>query len=251
MEENENGGFTFSYPLADTLNPSLSVYKNGYYLATSDLPKKRMGERYALIISLKPKQNPIPLIAFRWMGDEAPFLYSGIKSIKYYDCLKADWLPPNGKGEKADLMFSYHRYSKGEKTFMWFKVCFTNPNDGFEEVTESYAEDMRIREAPPTRHLQNQFDIIEELNSDGLPFKHPKMKNYAFRVRTQLTPSGNILSAYYGKFYNAFDFNFLKESCLCGFEYYLNPTPNNRNLEYNGKSINKPKRCASNVSDLR
>ena len=50
-------------------------------------------------------------------------------------------------------------------------------------------------------------------------------RNYFFRVHTVLDENGNIKSVLYGKIYG----DFLK------FSYYLNPTPNDRSVEFDPK----------------
>jgi hypothetical protein len=50
-------------------------------------------------------------------------------------------------------------------------------------------------------------------------------RNYFFRVRTKLDESGNVVSAHYGKIYGDF----------MEFSYYLNPTINDRNVEFDPK----------------
>jgi len=47
-------------------------------------------------------------------------------------------------------------------------------------------------------------------------------RNYYFRVRTKVDDRGNIVSAHYGKIYGDF----------MQFKYYLNPTINDRNVEF-------------------
>jgi hypothetical protein len=47
-------------------------------------------------------------------------------------------------------------------------------------------------------------------------------RDYYFRVRTALDPNGDVKSALYGKIYGDF----------MQFTYYLNPTPNSRNIEF-------------------
>lgn len=249
LVEGKNNEFTFAYPIIEDVRTSLAIHKPGYYYTSYPLPQKK-GDALHVDISLKPKQKPIPLIAIYWDGVEPTFPYDVSASTKYYDCIKADWLPPDGEGTQKDLEFSLQRYRKGRKVFAWFKIRFTNPNDGFEEIVTPYAQDMFIREAPSTPQLLNQLDFIEELH-DGIPVKFPAAKQYAFRVRTQRTPSGELFSAYYGKFYDAFSFNFSQEAWKCGFEYYLNPTPNNRNLEYNGTSLNVPKIRAQRIRRIK
>lgn len=251
IRERKDNVFPFSYPLDKDLRCSLIIYKKGYYYTTHKLSKeKSTRDSVDLVLYLNPVQKPIPLLAIDWQGKEAMFIHDGKESIKRYDCLMADWLPPDGQGVNADMVFSFQRHSEEEKTFAWFSIRFTNPNDGFEEVTEYYAEDMRIREAPATRKLQNQLDFIVETHN-GLVQNAPSLKNYAFRVRTQQTHSGEILSAYYGKLYNAFTLKYGKDYWRCDFEYYLNPTPNDRNLEYNGRSINKPKERVNEIRRIR
>jgi len=48
---------------------------------------------------------------------------------------------------------------------------------------------------------------------------------YYFRVRTKMDENGNVVSAHYGKIYGDF----------MQFRYYFNPTPNDRNIEYDPK----------------
>jgi hypothetical protein len=49
--------------------------------------------------------------------------------------------------------------------------------------------------------------------------------NYYIRVRTKVDDRGNIVSAHYGKIYGDF----------MQFKYYLNPTINDRNVEFDPK----------------
>jgi hypothetical protein len=55
--------------------------------------------------------------------------------------------------------------------------------------------------------------------------------NYFFRVRTVKDKDGNIVSALYGKIHGDFEFVPHQEKKV-SFIYYLNPEPNNRNLEF-------------------
>lgn len=247
---NENALVEISYPNDEGLKSSVFVHKKGYYRTWYNLPRHAERAQHMQIIELIPKQRPISLIAIDWTTNEQTFSYRTPRDVKYYDCLKADWLPPHGEGTKADIEFSLQQYRKDGKDFAWFKIRFTNPNDGVEQITKPYAGDMFIREAPLIRHPLNQIDIIEECQ-DGYPKKLPPERNYAFRVRTQMSPSGELLSAYYGKFYQAFRFHTIRDYWTCGFGYYVNPTPNDRNLEYNGKSLNALKNRVQRIRHLR
>ena len=52
-----------------------------------------------------------------------------------------------------------------------------------------------------------------------------RTRNYYIRVRTKLDEKGNVISAHYGKIYGDF----------MNFTHYLNPTPNDRNVEFDPK----------------
>jgi hypothetical protein len=60
---------------------------------------------------------------------------------------------------------------------------------------------------------------------------------YFIRVRTQLDEQGNVKSALYGKIPGNFRFYAGTKAPRAGmgFDYYLNPTPNDRNVEFDPK----------------
>jgi hypothetical protein len=68
----------------------------------------------------------------------------------------------------------------------------------------------------PIGGYQPQYDQKQMPNPDRI---------YYFRVRTVVDSNGNIQSALYGKIYGDF----------MQFKYYLNPTPNDRNIEFDTK----------------
>ena len=59
----------------------------------------------------------------------------------------------------------------------------------------------------------------------------------AFKSRIKRDADGSIIGAHYGKFYSGIEFmRGLGEYVGVGFLYYFNPTPNDRNLEFDGKN---------------
>lgn len=223
------------------------IAKTGYYSARISLATLLSLEAGTTQkIFLAPKVNPISLIALRHMSHRQEDILP-VDLKRYFDCLKADWLPPYGEGIKADIEFSITRYRKDGTLWDLFQVKFLNANDGFMRIEGAYADGMCIRECPKRLDLMNELLYLRENNKDV----NFKQQDYVFRVRTQLTPSGEVLSAYYGKLYDAFYFNILEEGWMCDFEFYLNPTPNDRNLEFNGESLNYPKLRAHRVNTIR
>lgn len=65
--------------------------------------------------------------------------------------------------------------------------------------------------------------------------KHPApVFGYCFRVRAVLDRDGNVKSALYGKIAGNFRFyaGTIAPTSGMGFDYYLNPKPNDRNVEF-------------------
>ena len=62
-------------------------------------------------------------------------------------------------------------------------------------------------------------------------------KCFCFRIRTKFDDKGNVVEGYYGKIYGdvVMKWSYLGVSRV-GFLYYLNPTPNDRNLEWDMKN---------------
>ena len=57
--------------------------------------------------------------------------------------------------------------------------------------------------------------------------------NYHLRVRTRLDERGNVIDAQYGKIYMDFEAKSNPNvPCFGDFTYYLNPVPNDRNVEF-------------------
>lgn len=155
-----------------------------------------------------------------------------------YDCFVADWLPPYGKGKVPDLEFSMNQNGRNQEIPYIASIRFMNPNDGFMSIAEKYARGMAIREAPKNLSLVNSIDLPIYSTSAKQYDVGLETKQYVFRVRTQLTNDGEVISAYYGKLYNAFKLHIRDSGIDISFFYFLNPSQNNRNLEYNGKSLN-------------
>ena len=65
-------------------------------------------------------------------------------------------------------------------------------------------------------------------------------RNFAFRIRTKKDKNGKIVSAYYGKIYGDIvikkPYGVEELVAAPSFMYYLNPTPLDRNLEWDMKT---------------
>lgn len=150
-----------------------------------------------------------------------------------FDLAVGDWVAPFGKGVTADFIFTGHREtnSQGGSDFK-LTVSFPNPGDGLQEFSSpvyylgSRGSVLRSSEQTPADGYQATWiQTISRRPGKLMESNYNRNRNYYFRVRTVLDHQGNIVSTHYGKIYGDF----------MQFTYYLNPTPNSRDVEFDTK----------------
>jgi hypothetical protein len=177
-------------------------------------------------LMLKKVGKPIAMYA-RYVTQGPPVFNTPVG----YDLTVGDWVGPNGKGITTDIVFNGTLDQKAKNDFDYtLTVSFPKPGDGIQEFAVPDAEKgggLRSPHEAPTNGYQSQ--VVKTMS------RHPGQgtkedmndpnRNYFFRVRTALDENGNVVSAHYGKIYGDF----------MQFTYYLNPTPNSRNIEFDPK----------------
>lgn len=106
-------------------------------------------------------------------------------------------------------------------------VSFPNSADGIQEFTPSDAEKNSALRSPYEAPAEGyQSELVKKMSRhsghDAINEMNDPNRNYFIRVRTVLDGRGKIKSALYGKVYGDF----------MQFTYYLNPTSNDRNVEF-------------------
>ena len=174
---------------------------------------------------LKTIRHPIPMYA-KSVNLGVPVL----DKPAGFDLMAGDWVAPYGKGSNADILFTGHfdKRADDESDFT-LTVSFPNSGDGIQEFTLSELEKasgLRSPHESPAGGYKPQW-IQTDNRKPGRPIQtnRDEKRNYFFRVRTVLDENGNVKSALYGKIYGDF----------MQFRYYLNPTPNERNVEFDPK----------------
>jgi hypothetical protein len=205
--------------------------KRGYYPATKghqfadyrqDDPAKW---NPAIALLLKRVVNPIPMYAKR-LNAHVPVLDKPVG----FDLTAGDWAAPHGNGVRSDINFTGHfdKHPDGGSDFT-LTVSFPNPGDGIQEFAVSDAEkESALRsphEAPETGYQARWVQTDKRNPGSPVETNRDPNRNYLFRVRTVLDEKGNVKSANYGKIYGDF----------MQFQYFLNPTPNDRNVEFDPK----------------
>jgi hypothetical protein len=196
-----------------------------------------------ITVVIREVLNPIPMFA-RIVDTKIPPGEYGIG----FDLKVGDWTEPFGKGIINDFVFNidgfWRSYRDNDSSL---KLTFSNHRDGMigvnKEKTRTDSGLLMPRYAPEEGYqnkwswrrarkmsAENSNDkVVDDLLNDG---------NFFFRVRSLTNDLGIVTNALYGKIYGNFEFigaaSDGKGSAL-SFTYYLNPTPNDRNMEFDPK----------------
>jgi hypothetical protein len=195
-------------------------------------------------------ERPVPLFVRRTILGNGQPISERVQGSFAYDLIKAAWLPPLGNGEHADIVFErMQREDFGEavnplrpefkgKSYKEAVVArFTGEDNGIMEFKPNPNASLLIRTAPELGYgasyvLWHSVDSCNQHHEST-----DKNRHFCFRIRTRRNEKREIVESYYGKIYgdirpvsdkkNLFGVTFL---------YYLNPTPNDRNLEWDRKN---------------
>ena len=251
----KNGEVHFNGRVYDDEVEYFVVDRSGYYPLpyihvrftnmTESLVKKWLPYDEIQIVTLQRKVNPIPLFVREDRKGWARDLTTAPDKKFCYDLVKGAWLPPFGKGEHADIEFQLlPRRDFGVRTGLSgipgqsyrdeIAMRFTGNDNGIISMTPPPNAVLKIREAPFEGYEQQSVSWsgrdknIQPERSDN------KEKCQAFRIRTEKNSEGKIVSALYGKVYGGFPLTYKVQDHPSGvsFTYYLNLTPNDRNLEW-------------------
>ena len=233
-----------------------TIRKKGYYLTTgkvtaytgvSGVLGLRRWEPWnpTLEVVLKKKINPIALyvrnmeklLSRNWID------FPVVDEFVGYDLIARDWVVPYGQGTHRDflLRFEKHRTTARRDYHVTLTVQFPNEGDGIQSYYDEagVGSDLRLPHHAPTSGYLNEVVVNRERSPDKRSKPENKRnredQNYFFRVRTEKDEKGNIVSALYGKMHGGFDLVKFKKKNSTGkirFSYYLNPTPNDTNLEF-------------------
>ncbi len=158
-----------------------------------------------------------------------------------FDLEKGDWVAPHGQGSQSDLIFEYHgSYESTSVYTKSLKMTFKNPKDGAQIFNlDRTSEFMSMYTAPEDKYTSTVLFENERIKAktprDRMATKNTDMgenQYLVFRIRTVTDKDGKIVSANYGKIYGPFEYGLLGGKYRMQFNYYFNPTANDRNLEF-------------------
>lgn len=215
--------------------------KDGYYSA---------GKSYELGHAFEytpEKWNPTLTLVLHKIGRPAP-MYARKARIELpeaekpvgFDLIESDWVAPYGKGKQSDFVFEVHRRWVSRRDFdSALTLTFANPGDGFLPAVAppNRASALRISPAAPAQGYEPRLTRrLSHTPAGGWQTDESKERNYYFRVRTVLDEKGGSKSALYGKIHGDIVIDPINsKTMIVQFTYYLNPTPNDRNVEFDPK----------------
>jgi hypothetical protein len=187
-------------------------------------------------VKMRPKKNPVPMVYKKIFRIKPPVVEQPVG----FDLVRADWVAPHGSGIQSDFIFTV-TLSEVPKRGAKYTLGFSSKTDGIQEYL------------PPDEYASSSFKWPYEAPLDGYKsslsrfayyqFPNPELPgsdlkspiNYMFRVRSRKLDNG-VISGSYGFIQG--EIKIEKENALC-FEYWFNPVPNERSLEYNGVNLLK------------
>ena len=224
------------------------------------------------VITLRPAIRPTALHAKltqpRRHAPDAETTIPVLENGAATDFEIGDWVSPHGDGKVTDILIFFERefvrfdssgwqqtleqrreFSKqayavrGEdwteekfrlKSGLWnlvFKVAFPNAKEGILLVEDGFDAHSVLR----MPHMAYADGYVPEYGYQITSNEYLKRRDdigFFLRTRVELDRQGNIESANYAKIYE--DFKVTIDGKI-EFAYYFNPTPNNRNLEFDPK----------------
>jgi hypothetical protein len=213
----------------DHYYPTRQVYDMGWAF---QYDKNKARWNPSINLTLERILKPIPMYA-RNSQIELPIVDKGVG----FDLMKYDWVAPYGKGSQSDIVFQAKRRWVSRNDFdSNLVVMFPNSGDGLfaaASIPGQGSEGPRISTTAPLDGYVPQLQRELSNTPSGGWKDDGKNQNYFFRVRTALDENGHITSALYGKIYGDFALDPINsKTTWILFTYYLNPTPNSRNLEF-------------------
>jgi hypothetical protein len=165
-----------------------------------------------------------------------------------FDLSKNDFFPPFGSGVKADIFFQLEEKIPYESAFKPYdyrmKISFPNKGDGIQtwKTTDSYKGAFIMPRYAPTEGYKDDLELKYGRDEKDY-FSLYRNENYFIRVRTTLDKDGKVTSALYGKIDRAIRCGVVNSNTgILFFDYYLNPTPLDVNMEHDPKKNLIPKK---------
>ena len=203
-------------------------------------------------IRLQRVEHPIPLFVKACKLDVKREIADVNGGRFAFDLMAGDWLPPFGEGKVADIEFARLPHEdlgsgmndsdvRGTSFRDSMAVRFPGEGNGLVESNPAPNLRLRIRTAPEDGYRPDYLCWTGRNRKLEYVGSYDENRCFCFRIRTRRDDRGRIVEAYYGKIYGDITFvyqfrpEFVPVASVC-MSYYLNPTPLDRNLEWDRKT---------------
>lgn len=238
-----NGKCSFSGKSLNRL--SVGGEKEGYYgsgkvLRLSDRDSERgrwLPYERDVEIVLRKIMNPIPMYAWGLHLEKYPV---STNQWVGFDMLLADWMPPHGLGKSEDARFQISQDLDGDglkKPQRVLYIEFPGAKNGVQALDDCAVS------------YDSHFEFPYSAPKDGYSQKHLKLEkwrnqveykdiinigstNCFFRIRSKVDENGDFVEGLYGKVRGPIDFQGRSNRLSLRMIYYVNPTPNDLNMEF-------------------
>ena len=223
-----------------------SVKKDGYYLTRTQFRFTGLG-----VISLKNGQNipwnPTLRVTLKEIRKPIPMytkqadIQLPLKNRAYgFDFLAGDLVEPDGKGRRADVLL----ICRGDKSYPpslnysnELMIAVKSGGCGFiRKRKDTWSGLKSIHEAPEAGYGQ-VFQLSTKRSSEKVFEKIELAEDEYLIFRTMSQGEDPAGQAHYGKIYGPIRYGITtndREGAGVALCYYFNPTPNDRNLEFDG-----------------
>jgi hypothetical protein len=252
-----NGLFVLECKKADFCDAGFTANKDGYYQSgvpcyfTNVIDGRWLPWDPVVTAVLRRIINPIPMYAKK-VTTKIPMT----NECCGYDLMVGDWVRPAGRGVVSDFVFRVDGSWKDDRNYHYvFSLSFSHGEDGaipFAYPTINRVDDTPVgskllvpNQAPENGYISSNTWHYSQTQTPDL-YGHDAKTNdchkpivFRFRIRSSTNEAGVITNACYGKLRSiSFWPRRLAGSggeVSLNFTYYLNPTPNDRNLEFDPK----------------
>jgi len=247
----DSSGFYVARGKCSIIDPPIRIERKGYYISS-------MKCRFTNILDKVEYQwqpwNPVVTMVVRRVINPVPMYEKRVETkiprtneFFGFDLMRGDWVAPQGQGVVSDLIFKVEGFWKDYRnTDTTLSLRFHQPKDGLLPFAYPVAFGMPIgsefiipREAPLDGYeseLVKRKSRFQGKDRDVQINDFSEGKGYIFRIRSVTNDSGMVTTAYYGGMLRDIEFGGAgKNGSSLKFTYFLNPAPNDRNLEFDPK----------------
>ena len=232
-----------------------SAIKDGYYRSFNKYNKfneakgilgfrKWQPWNLTVELTLKEIKKPVPLYVVTMGSIYRPLEIPKLGKFIGFDLVARDWVAPYGTGAHEDFLFKISGEFDPSPLYVdqTLVLKFNNPHDGIQSrfIKPDVGSVLRMPFHAPEDGYDNELTLRSKGDSkQHFITYHRDDQNFFFRVRTKTDDNGNIISALYGKIHGEISFTIgtLREpdKSSIHFTFYLNPVPNDTNLEFDPK----------------